>query len=124
MGSQKSSITYNQQPNATPCIGLQLEETKTLTRRPSSGHTIYHMAKLTLCLFAVFLIFSRVRETWREIMAYSHVYNVYMSVFIHTNPYSRIPYMYILYVVGRLPQCICIFFTFGDFLRLNFQYVI
>lgn len=96
MGSQKSSITYNQQPNAAPCIGLQLEETKTLTRRPSSGHTIYHMAKLTLCLFAVFLIFSRVRETWREIMAYSHVYNVYMSVFIHTNPYIRIPYTYMV----------------------------
>lgn len=95
MGSQKSSITYNQQPNAAPYRPAVRGNKNTDPPTVERPHNIPH-GKIDSLPFCCFLIFSRVRETWREIMAYSHVYNVYMSVFIHTNPYIRIPYTYMV----------------------------
>lgn len=123
MGSQKSSITYNQQPNAAPYIGLQLEETKTLTRRPSSGHTIYHMAKLTLCLFAVFFNFlARKRDVERNNGILACIQRVYVCIYTHKPLHPHTIYVYCMWWVDSL-NAFVFFFTFGDFLRLNFQYV-
>lgn len=123
MGSQKISITYNQQPNAAPYRPAVRGNNNTDPPTVERPHNIPH-GKIDSLSFCCFFIFSRVRETWREIMAYSQcIQRVYVCIYTHKPLHPHTIYMYILYVVGRLPQCICIFFTFGDFLRLNFQYV-